>query len=251
MNGILNSTGLGVFGAPQQRRALGATPSDDVKALQTRANAWLATHGFQALKVDGIMGQKTCGAVRKAGLPVPSNCGGFVEPVPGSFPWNVESADTRALQAALTAAYPMKVDGVLGPVTCGAAKAAGVVVPSTCRSFTMPAGPPAAPVAPQASRSPTPFFQKPPPIHALPVKTPSGPAPVTSTWQRPPPITAVAPRPGASPGADLTDLGPGMTPPVQAAGMSLTTKVALGVGAAAVVGYFVFFRKPTPKGKAA
>lgn len=137
---------LGIFGGKRKRNALSGYPantySDDTKRLQTNTNKWLVLHGFKPLTVDGILGQKTCGGVRKAGIPIPSTCGGFVEPSPGSYPWGAYSADTKATQAELKSSYPALVaDGVLGPATCGALKALsqyGIVVPSTCKSFTAP-----------------------------------------------------------------------------------------------------------------
>jgi hypothetical protein len=60
------------------------------------------------------------------------------------YPWRSESADTRLLQQNINTALAeqgfmtLDVDGVLGPATCGAARAVGVTAPSTCQEFTDP-----------------------------------------------------------------------------------------------------------------
>jgi len=317
MNGILGSpTGLGVFAG---RQGLGATYpfgkySDDTKALQRQVNAWLAATGLAVVAEDGLLGQRTCGALRKAKMEVPSTCSGFVEPTPGYYPWNNYSADTKALQAVLAARFPsVKVDGILGPLTCGAGKAAGRY-PATCESFTLPegavvsAGPSVAPApaaapgkavdwvalaayaaavkaqndkraadllayaaavkadkdrqnllayaaavkaandkkaadllayvaavkAAQAAKKPAP---RPPAARAVTVAKPkvSAATPVPPPPAPPPP----APDPALEPAHASAEIAE--------AGMSMTTKLALGVGVVAVVGYMVFFRKPSPK----
>jgi hypothetical protein len=167
MNGILgNPHGMGTLsgklrverrGGVHPRRALGAS-DPDVARLQTNVNHWLATHGFAALTVDGVIGPRTCGATRKSGTPPPAACTSFTEPTPGKYPWNVPSADTRAMQVELVENYPsLKVDSILGPLTCGAARTMsqyGIFVPSTCQSFTDPAPAPSAP--PPVATAPAP-----------------------------------------------------------------------------------------------
>jgi hypothetical protein len=298
MNGILgNRGGMGVFG-----NALGASYpsgkySDDTKALQQQTNGWLTANGFKALVTDGILGKNTCGAVRAAGLDVPSTCRLFNPPVPGSYPWLVSSADTKALQTLVAQSYPtLKIDSKLGPLTCGAARAANSYVPNTCRSFTAPSGPQASPAAAQvdwvalaayaaavkaqndkraadlvayaqaaqnaknaadmiayanavkaandkraadliayanavkasqAASRPKPR----PPVLRDPVPKP--PAVVQSV--PPPDPLPMPPDPALEPAHASAE--------VAQAGMSNTTKLAIGVGAAALVGYMVFFRK--------
>lgn len=63
------------------------------------------------------------------------------------FPWREYGAGTLALQQQANTwlrknGYStLKEDGYLGPATCGAARAAGLAVPSTCESFTAPTRP--------------------------------------------------------------------------------------------------------------
>jgi hypothetical protein len=66
-----------------------------------------------------------------------------------NYPWMQYSADTKTLQELTNEALkaqgycPIKVDGKLGPATCGALKAVTIVgvpvgYPSTCKTFTPP-----------------------------------------------------------------------------------------------------------------
>lgn len=76
-----------------------------------------------------------------------------------SYPWKAYSADTEALQKEANkklanAGYiPISTDGKLGPGTCGAVKAMGMLVPSTCQSFVAPTKANAAPT--KAAPGPT------------------------------------------------------------------------------------------------
>jgi hypothetical protein len=301
MNGILGSPqGMGVLGRP-----LGAA-DPEVKTLQTNVNHWLATHGFQALKVDGVIGPRTCGAARQSGTPTPAGCTSFTAPTPGNYPWNVVSADTKAMQAELAGNYPtLKVDGVLGPVTCGAAKAMsqyGIFVPGTCRSFTAPSGP-SQPTAAPAAASAAPVDWAALAAYAAAVKTQNDkraadlvayaqaaqnaknaadmiayanavkaandkraadliayanavkaaqaakrprpkPPSLRSPVPKPPAVMQSVPPPDPLPPPPDPALEPAhASAEVAQAGMSNTTKLAIGLGAAALVGYMVFFRK--------
>lgn len=60
------------------------------------------------------------------------------------YPWNVKSGNTASLQRQINVRLleqgycPVIADGILGPLTCGAARAVGISVPSTCSGFTEP-----------------------------------------------------------------------------------------------------------------
>lgn len=61
---------------------LGAATSTQVKTAQKEINAQLVARGFEPIKVDGIVGPKTCGAARATSHPILAeiSCPKFTDP---------------------------------------------------------------------------------------------------------------------------------------------------------------------------
>lgn len=153
--GVFNgNVGTGVGALESTPSGLGAAADPGAIVMQKFANVMLESEGYCKIAEDGIVGAKTCGAVRKyGGLNTPEmvaicNEKGYVEPTRPPCPGSTTTAPVGASIAAdqisanmwLTAnGYcQIDVDGTLGPKTCGAFRAAQMKIPTACTSFVDP-----------------------------------------------------------------------------------------------------------------
>lgn len=104
------------------------------------------------------------------------------------YPWNSYSSYTKTLQQNINAAFELldsvcrvEEDGILGPLTCGAARATGQVAPASCKSYATACPAVVEQIAQQNDEPPQP----------IPPPTPTPPPP-------PPPAPEEPPKPKVS-----------------------------------------------------
>ena len=273
MNGILGSaSGRGLFGTTRRGRSLGAPPSpqwadERVKRIQDALNTPLQAGHCALLNTDGLIGPKTCGAQSWAlaqgrrSMAYASNAEDFdaacaklkpvapvcaaAAPAPVATPAQSTAApvDWAALavyaaavkaqndkRAADLVAYAQAVQAAKDREAllayAAAVKAANDKKAADLLAYV------AAVKAAQAAKKPTP---RPPSLRAAPVRKPKiSPSTPPPPLPEPPPAPPVAEIEPAHASAEVE--------PVAQAGMSMTTKIGIGVGALALVGYVVFFK---------
>jgi hypothetical protein len=202
---------LGIFGRNARMAGpLGQTTDDDpygpfawmkysktTAQIQSAMNDWLVKNKYCPLSVDGVLGPKTCQAMKTVpGFTPVSTCQKYgtltKQPCAGTsttepLPWGVYSDQTKTQQAAANNSLkaqglcPVPVTGILDAVTCGGFIAAGLTAPSTCKDWKTPSGgdPMSWPTCKRELPPETPEVTAPPPSAAPPASSvaPSAPLP--------------------------------------------------------------------------